>query len=90
MMIASIGYVVLKAYNPYKALVILLMCVYRMIDGFADVFESQFHKDGRLDIAGKSLAYRTLFSVTIYFVTLILSHDLVIALIVAIILLFWD
>ena len=85
MMIASIGYVVLKAYNPYKALVILLMCVYRMIDGFADVFESQFHKDGRLDIAGKSLAYRTLFSVTIYFVTLILSHDLVIALIAAII-----
>ena len=85
MLIASIGYVVLKAYNPYKVLVILLMCVYRMIDGFADVFESQFHKDGRLDIAGKSLAYRTLFSVTIYFVTLILSHDLVTALIVAII-----
>lgn len=85
MLIASIGYVVLKAYNPYKVLVILLMCVYRMIDGFADVFESQFHKDGRLDIAGKSLAYRTLFSVTIYFVTLILSRDLVIALIVAII-----
>lgn len=85
MVIVSIGYTILKAYNLYKALIILLMCLYRLIDGFADVFESQFHKDGRLDIAGKSLAYRTLFSVSVYFAALIITHHLIIALVAAII-----
>lgn len=81
----SIGYTILKGYASYKALVILLMCLYRLIDGFADVFESQFHKDGRLDIAGKSLAYRTLFSISVYFAILLFTHNLVIALTGAII-----
>lgn len=81
----SIGYTILKGYASYKAFVILLMCLYRLIDGFADVFESQFHKDGRLDIAGKSLAYRTLFSVSVYFAILLITHNLLIALTGAII-----
>ncbi len=80
MMIVAIGYILVKQYDFHKSLIITLVCLYRMLDGYADVYEAQFHKDGRLDLAGKSMAYRTIVSVGVYFVVLIMSHDLVYAL----------
>lgn len=80
MLIVSMGYILIKQYAFHKSLVIMLVCVYRMLDGYADVYEAQFHKDGRLDLAGKSMAYRTIVSVAVYFTVLIVAHDLVAAL----------
>ena len=80
MMLVSVGYIILKQYDFHKALVIALVCLYRMLDGYADVYEAQFHKDGRLDLAGKSMAYRTFVSVAVYFAILIATHNLVLAL----------
>lgn len=85
MMMVSVGYVLLKQYSLHKAIVILLVCLYRMLDGYADVYEAQFHKDGRLDLAGKSMAYRTVVSVGVYFAILIMTKDLVMALVGAVI-----
>jgi O-antigen/teichoic acid export membrane protein len=81
----SIFYILLRGYSARKAIVVFLVCIYRLADGFADVFESQFHKDGRLDIAGKSLAFRTILSVAAYFLVLVISGNLVSALVAAII-----
>ena len=81
MMLVSLVYILFKHYEFHKACVIFLVCLYRMLDGYADVFESQFHKDGRLDIAGKSMAFRTILSVVVYFVVLIASQNLIWALI---------
>lgn len=83
--IVSVGYVLMKGYSKEKAWIIILICIYRMLDGYADVFESQFHKENRLDLAGKSMTYRTLISVVSYFTVLILSHDLFWAMVVAVI-----
>ncbi|MCR5700797.1 MAG: hypothetical protein K6G76_01485 [Lachnospiraceae bacterium] len=80
MMLVCAGYVLLKQYDFHKAVVILLVCLYRMLDGYADVYEAQFHKDGRLDLAGKSMAYRTIVSVGVYFVLLIATNNLTFAL----------
>lgn len=85
MMIVSAIYIVLKQYSAYKAVVVFLVCIYRMLDGYADVFEAQFHKDGRLDLAGKSMAFRTIISVLIYFIILGITQNLIGALIGAII-----
>ena len=85
MMIVSAGYILIKQYDLYKAGVILLVCFYRMLDGYADVFEAEFHTKGRLDLAGKSMAFRTVFSVGIYFLILAVSQNLYYALIGAII-----
>lgn len=85
MVVISIFYVLLKGYNFQKSLIVFMVCIYRLEDGFADVFESQFHKDGRLDIAGKSIAFRTVLSVSVYFVLLVLTKNLLYALVAAII-----
>lgn len=85
MMAICVLYVIIKGYDEKKCIVILLVCVYRMADAVADAFESQFQVSGRLDLAGKSMTYRTLLSVTAYFCTLAVTHDIVISVSAAII-----
>ena len=85
MMAICILYVIIKQYDMSKMAIVLLVCVYRLIDGFADVFESQFQKEGRLDIAGKSLTFRTCLSVLAYFIALGVTKDITISVIVGIV-----
>lgn len=69
----------------YKFSVIFLMCIYRNIDGYADLYEGTFQNDGRLDLAGKSQAFRTLFSVGIMAVAIVIFKNQVIACLLAIV-----
>lgn len=39
---------------------IMTLCVLKMSDGMADVFEGEFQRNDRIDISGKSMALRTL------------------------------
>ncbi len=39
---------------------IMTMCVLKMLDGVADVFEGEFQRNDRIDISGMSMAFRTL------------------------------
>ena len=54
-----------------------LLCLYKLMDGAADVFEGEFQKNGRMDLAGKSVAFRTVFSVAVYGIALYLTRDVV-------------
>ena len=77
MFIVSVAYVLIKGYSSEKAFIVLLVCILKLVDAFADVYESQFHKDGYLNIAGKSLAYRTILMLIVYFSLLLLTENLV-------------
>lgn len=83
MLLVSIGYILLKGYDREKAGIVLLVCILKLIDAFADVYESQFHKDGYLYLAGKSMCHRTLIMMAIYFIMLIMTHNLVITMIIS-------
>ena len=39
---------------------IMAMCILKMLDGVADVFEGEFQRNDRIDISGMSMAFRTL------------------------------
>ncbi|MBM6737978.1 lipopolysaccharide biosynthesis protein [Faecalicatena fissicatena] len=84
MILTSAVYVfVIQQYYLEKAIIVFLVCLLRFQDGYADVYEAQLQKQGRLDLAGKSLAYRTiLFSVSLC-VSLLLTDDLILSLIVS-------
>lgn len=91
----SFVYVVVKRYSLYKTIVILLMCVYRMIDGYADIYEGEFQLNGRLYLSGKSMTFRSVISALMLIVTLIITRNLIVAIIMAIIgsvlcLVVWD
>ena len=41
-------------YNGEKCTILLLLIVYKVIDGYADVYESEFQRQGSLYLTGKS------------------------------------
>lgn len=79
-----IAYVVIGRYSVLKMAVVLLLCMYKILEGLADVFEGQYQKSNRIDIAGKSIFFRTLVSVLGMMGTLVLTHNIILALLVMI------
>ena len=56
----------LKGESGVRFALFALLCLYKLMDGAADVYEGEFQKQGRMDLAGKSVAFRTLLSVGAY------------------------
>ena len=65
--------------------VLLLMVVYKVLDGYADCCDSEFQRQGRLYLTGKSNAFRTLLSVGAVFCVMFVTRDLVLSCIGAVI-----
>ncbi len=75
-LLAGAGYLLVSGYTPEKAVIVFLLICYKVIDGFADVYESEFQRQGHLHLTGKSNTFRTLLSVTAFLAVLVLSRSL--------------
>lgn len=73
------GYILFKGYAPQKAWVVFLMVCYKVIDGFADTYEAEFQRSGRLYLTGKSNTFRTILSVGVFFAVLLWTRELAVA-----------
>ncbi len=78
------GYILIQGYTPQKAWVVFLMVCYKVIDGFADTYEAEFQRSGRLYLTGKSNTFRTILSVGCFFAALYVTRNLVFACAVAV------
>ena len=67
------AYVLFNRYDLEKTMVIFLLIGYKVIDGFADVYETEFQRIGRLYLTGKSNTFRTILSVGVFFAVLVLT-----------------
>lgn len=67
------AYVLFNRYDLEKTMVIFLLIGYKVIDGFADVYETEFQRIGRLYLTGKSNTFRTILSVSVFFAVLVLT-----------------
>lgn len=72
-LVLGVGYLIFIGYSWQKAQIIFLLIAYKVIDGFADVYESEFQRQGCLYLTGRSNTFRTILSVGVFLVTLI-SH----------------
>ena len=77
-------YLLVSGYSPGKAVIIFLLIGYKVIDGFADVYESEFQRNGRLYLTGKSCTFRTILSVGIFLTVLTVGKNLAVACIAAV------
>ncbi len=73
-----------RGYRTEKAWIIFLLVGYKVIDGFADVYESEFQRQGRLYLTGKSNMFRTLLSVGTFLAALATGKNLLYACAVAV------
>lgn len=72
-------------YTREKSLVIFLMVLYKVLDGFADVYESEFQRNGRLYLTGQAMAFRTVLSVCCFLGALAVTKDLVFSSLIAVV-----
>ncbi len=66
-------------YGPYKAAAILLLCAYKAVDGYADVYESECQRNGKLYIGGRALFFRSLVSMLTFLFCAALTGSLLIS-----------
>lgn len=71
MLIFSFGYIFYSGYTGIELDIIILMCLYKGLDSFTDVFYGMFQQKNRLEIAGKSMFFRVVtctiaFAIAVY------------------------
>lgn len=58
--VVGIVYVVNGKADAAGFMLIITMCILKMFDGIADVFEGELQRNDRIDISGMSMAFRTM------------------------------
>lgn len=66
-------------YTAEKCVILFLLVIYKVIDGYADVYESEFQRQGSLYLTGKSNFFRTILSVGIFLLVLCTGKRLLLA-----------
>lgn len=84
MMIGVICFIFIRGYSQPVACIILLMGIYKMIDSYADVYEGFLQQKNYLELAGKSLFYRTFMSIVAFIICLYLKRNIILASAIAI------
>lgn len=79
MIVCSVGYIFIKHYDTYKGTIILIICLFRVVDSLADVYEGYFQQKERLDLAGKAVTYRIVVAVVGFFISLFFIRNLFIS-----------
>lgn len=61
--------------NLLGIVLIMSMCLYKMSDGYSDVFEGEFQRNDRIDLAGKAMGFRTLACLAIFGITIFVTKN---------------
>ncbi|MGT2964619.1 lipopolysaccharide biosynthesis protein [Streptococcus acidominimus] len=82
MLVTIIPYLYLIHYDlsAFSLSLLLLIILYRASDALSDVFQGLFQQNSRLDIAGKSMFFRYVFSVLIVWIGLLQTKSLILSL----------
>ncbi len=70
-------------YDPRRAWILLLLSLYKILDGYGDVYESELQRQGLLYRCGQSLCFRTLLSVLVLLLSLGIGKNLLLSCLLA-------
>lgn len=74
-------YILFQGNTAEKCMILALLCIYKILDGYSDVQEGELQRYGRIDIAGKLLFWRVAGGIIVLTGMILLTHDLMIAVI---------
>ena len=69
------------SYTVEKVLILFFLCLYKILDGYIDVYESELQRRGKLYKTGQSLFFRTILSVLVLLCSLLLNKTLLLGVI---------
>ncbi|TCS80706.1 O-antigen/teichoic acid export membrane protein [Muricomes intestini] len=79
MLFCSICYVFANGYTAEKMIITILLCLYKMVEAFSDVFEGLYQQKNRIDLSGKAAVYRIVIATSIFVVVIVLTKNLVLS-----------
>ena len=74
--LAGFVYIFLTTEDLYVFEVYTILSLYKILDGFCDIFESEMQRQDRLDMTGKATLFRTLLCVGVFLAALVTTKDL--------------
>lgn len=69
-------YAIFMTQDRYVFEIYMILSLYKILDGFCDVFESEMQRQERLDMTGKATLFRTLLCVGVFLFCLTVTKDL--------------
>lgn len=69
------------SYTVEKVSILFFLCLYKILDGYIDVYESELQRRGKLYKTGQSLFFRTILSVLVLLCGLLLNKTLLLGVI---------
>lgn len=83
MLIASIiysayGWLVLD-YSFNKLYIIMMICILKAIEAYQEVYSARFQQVGRLDVGSKTNLFRTVVSMAVSMMVLVITHNMVLS-----------
>ena len=78
-LLVGMGFVAVNGYSFEKAMSVVFLVAYKVVDGLADAYEAEFQRNGKLYLTGKSNAFRTILSVGVFLTVLGMTDQLMIA-----------
>lgn len=79
MILLVVGFLLIKGYTYYKAIVFILLCIYKAVEAFSDVLYGIFQKNDLLYKVGISYTLKSLISLLIFAVVDILTKNIIIS-----------
>lgn len=79
MIIGTFGIVIISGYTSFKLWICLLLVAYRIIDNISEAYQAEFQLQNRLDIGGKSVLYRNIFSICAFILIDILTKNIILS-----------
>lgn len=77
--VVGIVYVVNGKADAAGFMLIITMCILKMFDGIADVFEGEFQRNDRIDISGMSMAFRTIAIMAVFSIIAWVTRNIYVA-----------
>lgn len=83
MFLFCLGYciygVLCLGYSRNKTIVIMIVCLWKMVEALEDVFHGNIQQNDRLDIAAKAMAFRIALGLVAFIISLVLTNNLMVS-----------
>lgn len=77
MFVTCMVYSLLEGYTGEKLVLIAILCVYRAVDGYEDVYHGEMQKRNRLDVASRIVTYRIVISSVIFAIGVLCTNNII-------------
>lgn len=77
MLLTGAGYILLSGFPAEKRIVVALLCLYKALEAFMDLFAAAYQQRDRVDLSGKNMAFRTMLVIAAFLITMGFTGKLV-------------